>query len=179
MRRALALLFLSLSIEAASAQGSPRDPGRDDALNAAIAVSAGVDFMFRRLSLCSELDTRNSATYIFIAAEYLRDATIHDTIDKTEHLMDTEVRSLGGNPAKAKAIRQQEIEKLYQKRRQQAFAALALFQQDCRQLAQYFLLRQGPFRPLRTIYPKQMSDIDIWYTWESVERCFTDGICKR
>jgi hypothetical protein len=170
MRWALVLLFLSLSIEAASAQSNPRDPGRDDALNAAIAISAHIQFMFKRLSLCSELDTRNSATYIFVSAEYLRDSTIGDAITKTEHLIDAELRSIAGNQEgaeKAKAIRKQEIEKLYQKRRQQALAAPGLFQRDCRQLAQHFLLRQGPFRPLRTVHPKQMSDIDIWYVFES------------
>jgi hypothetical protein len=138
MRRALVLLFLTLTIEAASAQSTGRDPGRDDALNAAIVVSAGIDAMFRRLSLCNELDTRNSATYIFVSAEYLRDASVRDAIDRTEHLMDAEVRSLAGNPEKAKAIRKQEMEKFYQKRRQQALAAPGPFQQDCRQLAQIF-----------------------------------------
>jgi len=169
MRRALVLLFLALSIKATDAQSTPRDPGRDDALNAAIVVSAAIDAMFRRLSLCSELDTRNSATYIFVSAEYLRDSTIGEAITKTEHLINAEFRSLAGNQEgaeKGNTIRKQEMEKLYQKRRQQALAAPALFQQDCRQLAQYFLLRQGPFRPLRTTYPKEMSDIDIWYALE-------------
>ena len=169
MRRALALLFVALSVEGASAQSTGRDPGRDDALNAAIAVSAHIELMFKRLSLCAELDTRNSATYGLISAEYHRDATVGDAITKTQHLIDVEVRSIAGSDAgaeKAKAIRRQETEKLYQKRRQQALAAPGLFQQDCRQLAQYFQVRQGPFRPLRTIYPKEMSDIDIWYVFE-------------
>jgi hypothetical protein len=169
MRRALVLFFLSLSIEAASAQGTPRDAGRDDALSAAIAISSHIQFLFKRLSLCAELDTRNSATYGLISAEYLRDAAVGDAIPKTQHLIDVEVRSIAGSDAgveKAKAIREQETEKLYKKRRQQALAAPGPFQQDCRQLAQYFLLRQGPFRPLRTIYPKEMSDIDIWYALE-------------
>jgi hypothetical protein len=172
MRGALVLIFLSLSIEAVRAQSTtPRDPGRDDALNAAIAISTHIQFTLKRLSLCSELDTRNSATYIFISAEYLRDRTIGDAITKTEHLIDAELRSIAGNQEgaeKTKAIREQEIDKLYQKRRQQALAAPGLFQQDCRELAQHFLLRQGPFRPLQTIYPKEMNDINIWYVFESV-----------
>jgi len=173
MRRALVLIFLLLSVEAANAQSTPRDAGRDDALNAAIAISAHIDAMFRRLSLCNELDTRNSVTYIFISAEYLRDATVGDAITKTEHLIDVEFRSIAGNDAgaeKAKAIRKQETEQLYRKRRQQALASPGLFQQDCRQLAQYFQLRQGPFQPLRRIYPKDMSDIDIWYVFEPVRQ---------
>jgi hypothetical protein len=173
VQRALVLIFLSLSIEAVSAQSAPRDPGRDDALNAAIAISSHIQFLLKRLSLCSELDTRNSATYIFVSGEYLRDATIGDAITKTEHLIDAELRSIAGNQEraqKAKAIREREFEKLYQKRREQALAAPGQFQQDCRQLAQYFLLRQGPFRPLRTIYPKEMSDIDIWYVFESARQ---------
>ena len=149
MRSALVLLFLTLSIEAASAQSTGRDPGRDDALNAAIAISSHIQFMFKRLSLCSELDTRNSATYVFVSAEYLRDPTVGDAITKTEHLIDAELRSIAGNQEgaeKAQTIRKQETEKLYQKRRQQALAAPGQFQQDCRQLAQFFLRRQGPFR---------------------------------
>jgi len=164
------LLLLGLSVNPAGAQSTSRDPGRDDALNAAISVSTHIDFMFRRLSLCAELDVRNSATYTLISAQYLRDTTIADAINKTEHLIDTEVRSIAGSQEgaeKAKTIRKQEAEKLYQKRRQQALAAPSQFQQDCRQLAQSFLLRQGPFRPLRTIYPKEMSDIDIWYVFEA------------
>ncbi len=164
MRRAVVLLFLSLSNEAARAQSTPRDPGRDDALNAAIAISAHIQFMLKRLSLCSEFDTRNSATYIFVSAEYLRDATIGDAITKTEHLIDAEFRSISDSQKgaeRAKAIRKQETEKLYQKRREQALASPSQFQQDCRQLARYFLFRQGPFSPLRTVYPKEMSDIDF------------------
>jgi hypothetical protein len=125
--------------------------------------------MFKRLSLCRELDTRNSATYVLISTEYLRDSAIGDAATKTEHLIDTELRSVAGNQEgaqKARVIRKQETEKLFQKRRQQALTAPGQFQQDCRQLAQYFLRREGPFRPLGTIYPKEMSDIKIWFVFE-------------
>ena len=50
MQRALVLLFVALSVEAANAQSTGRDPGRDDALEAAIAISANIQFMFKRLS---------------------------------------------------------------------------------------------------------------------------------
>ena len=178
-RIAIAACGGALALLALPAAG--RDHGQDDALNGAIAVSAHIQFMFKRLSLCAELDTRNSPTYVLISGEYLRDAAIGDAITKTEHLIDAEIRALAGNSEgveKAKAVRKQQTEVVYQKRRQEALAAPTQFQQDCRQLAQYFMVRQGPFRPLRTIYPKEIRDMDIWYVWESTNQCFSGGSCK-
>jgi len=175
------LLLIALSVKTADAQGTGRDPSRDVALNAAVAVSAHIEFMFKRLGLCAELDTRNSATYTLISAEYLRDASIGDAIEKTEHLIEAEVRSLAASSEgtnKAKAVRKEATEMLYQKRRQQALAAPAQFQQDCRRLAQDFIPRDGPFRPLRTIFPEEMREIDIWYVWEPALRCLNPGDCR-
>jgi hypothetical protein len=188
MRSVFVLLFMALSIETTHAQSGAsrshqdRAPYHDNGLNAAIGVSAGIDFMFKRLSVCTELDIRNSATYLLISTEYLRDKTVGDAISKTEHIIDTEMRSIARNSEdveRAKTARKQAIDELYQKRRQEALANPTQFQQDCRRLAQKFLLRSGPFRPLRILYPKEMNDIDIWYIWQSVERCFTDANCRQ
>jgi hypothetical protein len=144
MRKWTAVIFLALSLSAAIAQPVSRDPERDDALNAAITTSTHIEFMFKRLALCAELNTANSATYILISSEFLRDPNVSQAIEKSDHLIDAEIRSVAGSPERAdeaKASRKQQTETLYGKRRQQALAAPGPFQQDCRQLAQDFLLR--------------------------------------
>lgn len=177
MQRVLVLLFVALSVEAANAQDDRREPS--SALKAAMTVSAAVEGKLKRLNLCAELDTRNSATYIFVAAEYLRDKAVGDAITKADHLIDAELQSVPGGAEKAKAIRQQLNEEMYQKRRQEALRATAEFQQDCRRLARDFLLREGSFRSLHAIFPKEMREIDIRYAWEPALRCFNEGDCRR
>ena len=159
-----ASIVFSLALYAgdADAQRNGRERGNDVAVKAAVVVDGHIEMLIRRLGACVDLDTRNSATYLMIVPEYLRDKNVSGTLVKTEKLFEAEVRLIGGDIAKAKAARKQALDTLDQQLRQQAIAAPGQFQQDCRMLAQNFLLRQGPFRPLTTIYPNQMQSIELW-----------------
>jgi hypothetical protein len=105
---------------------------------------------------------QNSATYLLISAEYLRDKAVAEAISKTEDLLETEVRAAGGDPKKMAAARKQGIDLAGKMLRERAAMHPLVFQQECRQLSQDFLLRKGPFSPLRTIFPQEIAEIEIW-----------------
>ena len=145
------LLALTYPIDLAAAQGDAPQP-LSAAGDAASRVHMHIQLVLRKLSACSDLDADNKSTYATVTAEYLGDKTVSEAMAGSAKILDSET---GG------AQRKRDIEEIVNEadsRELQATAAsLEQFRQDCRAATRVFAAHQGPFRPLRVMFPQDMA----------------------
>jgi hypothetical protein len=163
-RRPCRLGLIALAFLAYSSHDQARST--DDQFKAALAVWGHIQLVEARLGICADSDPHNGSAYLLVATEYLRNKEVTHILVTTETLMDTELRRLPADLDKAKAARKQGLDMNVEQIRKNARDASDQFVQGCHTLLQNFMHRQGPFRSLEVIFPKEIQAIEMWRIYE-------------
>jgi len=149
--KAAVVLALTYPIDLAAAQGDAPQ-SLSAAGEAASRVHMHIQLVLRKLSACGDLDAENKSIYAAVTAEYLGDKTVSEAMAGSAKILDNET---GG------AQRKRDIEQFVvdadSRERQATAASLEHFQQDCRAATRVFAAHQGPFQPLRVMFPQDMA----------------------
>jgi hypothetical protein len=164
-------LGVAMAIAGAGAHAQDRVPrpfGNAAAMGAASELEMFVRRIHSMMGDCADIDPENSAAYILVVTEHLRDRMVGDTIVRTELVATTELVRAGVSPDLAtarvqrEAVMRRQLDLWHREFIAGIRADVAGFTRHCRSALEDFARRRGVFRPLATQYPAQMRLIADW-----------------